>query len=155
SGRTRSQCTASKASAMTWNIASSPGRRHDCDPVRQPLLILSSAMIAGACTGSKGMTERELLFDPATLDFGERPLGTLTELKTSLQNTGVSRLSLTTFRFDPSIDAFTAHRGDGGPLAGTPLPPGDSVVLSIQFAPQVDGKASTTLIVVLGDIEKH
>lgn len=114
------------------------------------LSALIGAWVA-ACAPDEGAVnpvDRTVRFVPDVLDFGQRPLGELTELSTRLERTGGERIQIRDVRFDPETDRFLPRREEGGALRGAYLSPADPIDLIVAYEPIEAGPLSTTMVVV-------
>jgi hypothetical protein len=86
-------------------------------------------------------TEDGLLSDPATLDFGQVPVGGSVTLDASISNSGA-----TSTRITGATGPAKPFSTDSLPRTGTTLAPGTSVSVPVTFEPRTAGKFTTSLV---------
>jgi hypothetical protein len=117
--------------------------------------LLVGAVSSFACDGESVLrpVDPSGFFDPAEVAFGERSVGMVHELRTTLRNTSAEPLRVQAVRFEPATEVFLVRPEEGGTLRGTTLAPGARRGLVVLYSPNVAGLYDTTLVLASDALE--
>jgi hypothetical protein len=102
------------------------------------------APLGSAAAGASGPVAQ---VSPATLSFGEIPVGTRSDARAvTVTNTGDAPLTISTFRIN-GPDAADFGQGAACPVAPDTLAPGASCTIYVSFSPDSPGPKSATLAI--------
>jgi hypothetical protein len=129
-------------------VAAARSSERGAPSVSRALLLFVGALSSFACDGETVLrpVDPSGFFDPAEIAFGERSVGMVHELRTTLRNTSAEPLRVQAIRFEPATEVFLVRPEEGGTLRGTVLAPGARLGLVVLYRPIVAGRYDTTLV---------
>lgn len=120
--------------------------------VRLACTVLVAVLASSGCADDAALTviSPEGLFDPATLDFGQRVIGITHELTAKMSNPNVGDLLVREVRFEPPVDVYAARLG-GRTLRGAVLGSGAREDIRVLFAPRDEVDYAARMLVEFQD----